>query len=88
MGCVGEFWWGAYQGGEDIKGGLFYGRGCLYKSFFARLLAVAASDVTDSELFYVCALEEVCGNFKFSLSEYFLALNLACPDSRDPIYLI
>ena len=56
--------------------------------FFARLLAVAASDVTDSELFYVCALEEVCGNFKFSLSEYFLALNLACPDSRDPIYLI
>ena len=49
---------------------------------------MAASGVTDSELFSVCALEEVCGNFNFSLREYLLALSLACPDARDPIYLI
>ena len=56
--------------------------------FFARLLAVATSDVTDSDFFSACALEEVCGNFNFSLSEYFLALRLACQYSRDPIYLM
>ena len=33
--------------------------------FFSRLLAVAASDVTDSESFSVCVLKEVCGNLNF-----------------------
>ena len=56
--------------------------------FFARLLAVAASDVTDSESFSVCVLEEVCGNLNFYLSEDFLDLSLSCPDSRNLIYLI
>ena len=49
---------------------------------------MAASDVTDSESFYVCALEEVCRNFNFSLGKDFLDLSLACPDFRDPIYII
>ena len=56
--------------------------------FFARLLAVAASDVTNSESFSVYVLEEVCRNFNFSLNEDFLALSLACTDSRDLICLI
>ena len=55
--------------------------------FFAILLAVAASDVTDSESFSVCVLEEVYRNFK-KISEDFLALSLVCTDSRDLICLI
>ena len=30
---------GDYQEGEDIKGGLFYGRGCLYKSLFCKIIS-------------------------------------------------
>ena len=39
MGYVGEVWWGDYQEGEDIEGGLFYGRGCLYKSLFYKIIS-------------------------------------------------
>ena len=56
--------------------------------FFARLLAVAASDVTDSESFSVCVSEEVCGNLNVYLSKDFLDLSLSYPDYRNLICLI
>ena len=55
---------------------------------FDRVLAVAASKVVDSELVFVSVLGLVFVKFDVFFKYYFLALNMAWPDSRDPISLM